>query len=116
MYAARRLGCDSALSAGLAAPVGRVGDTCLRERLDTKHVVSVGLIKVRRALFGGMLRTQEGFCLDGTVACFFLISFEDDKRRGLGTATPMTVRGVVLLTSSFVLPVTRWFGFVGTLT
>ena len=70
-----------------------------------------------------MRSTEDGLRLDGTSSSFLLIAFEDDERRGIGTATTMTrtgrVRGFVALASSLVRVIligTRWFGFVGAIT
>jgi hypothetical protein len=59
-----------------------------------------------------MLTTQERFCLNSTLAGFFLVPFKHDKRRELVAAPSMTRFGGV---SRFVFPGLGRFGFVGTL-
>ncbi|MFO7926758.1 MAG: hypothetical protein R6U53_08785 [Natronomonas sp.] len=61
------------------------------EGLDTEHVIRVTAIKIRGTLFVGMLFTENRLCFNGTVPGFFLISFEDDKRRPLGAAATVAL-------------------------
>lgn len=63
-----------------------------------------------------MLLTQEDLCLDSTVTGFFLISFEDDKRRGLAAAPAMTRPGLVRQLVRVLPSLSRWFILVGTFT
>ncbi|WP_158237383.1 hypothetical protein [Halegenticoccus soli] len=70
-----------------------------------------------------MLLTEEGLCLDGTVSCFLLIPFKDDKGCRLFAAPTVTrtrrVRGVSLFGLGFVffIVIVAWrLSFIETIT
>ncbi|WP_345783455.1 hypothetical protein [Halomontanus rarus] len=63
-----------------------------------------------------MLSTQGNLCFNCPVPCFFLVSFEDDKRRALGAVATVAltrcVRIVVRLALGDIHRLTWWIGLV----